>query len=163
MAELEIYHRNLPHWRLEGATYFVTWRIGRASDDELSPADRDIVLSTIVRFDGQRYQLLATVVMNDHVHVVVRPHPSAQLHRLVRAWKSVSAILVNRRRSRAGPLWQEESFDRILRTADEVLSKIEYVARNPQKRWPHRREAYPWIVVRPLTERSGSEDPPPPE
>ena len=67
---LRVYRRKLPHWRLEGATYLVTWRLDRERPD-LNFAERDLIALTLERFDDERYGLLSYVVMNDHIHVVV--------------------------------------------------------------------------------------------
>ena len=48
-------------------TYFVTWRLGRGRR-ELEASERELVVAAMKSFDGQRYQLAAYVVMDDHVH-----------------------------------------------------------------------------------------------
>jgi hypothetical protein len=62
--ELKITHRRLPHWRLAGATYFVTFRLaqGRLNADEIT-----LVCDHIVVGDPTYYELTAVVVMPDHV------------------------------------------------------------------------------------------------
>src|SRR5436190_14057676 len=68
--ELKVRHRNLPHWRLDGSTYFVTFRVLAG---ELNPEERELVFRHILSGDGKFYELLAVVVIPDHVHVVLRP------------------------------------------------------------------------------------------
>jgi REP element-mobilizing transposase RayT len=70
--DLSIYRRRLPHWRIEGAIYFVTWRVARDAS-ELAGTERDVVVSVLKHFNRARYVLFAYVVMNDHVHVLVQP------------------------------------------------------------------------------------------
>ncbi len=41
------------HWQLTGATYFVTWRL-HPSQVELASIERDLVVSTLRHFDGER-------------------------------------------------------------------------------------------------------------
>ena len=72
-----VYRRNLPHWRLKGALYFVTWRVHR-SQSILQPGEGDIVVSALWYFEGSRYELHAYVVMDDHVHVIVWPNDIPQ-------------------------------------------------------------------------------------
>ena len=48
-----VYRRQLPHWRNDGATYFITWRLARGQD-ELDSRERDLVASAICTFDGER-------------------------------------------------------------------------------------------------------------
>ena len=65
-----IYRGRLPHWRLHGAFYFVTWRLYK-TQNELTPDERTSVVSVLRHFDRKRYELLAYVEMNEHV--LVRP------------------------------------------------------------------------------------------
>ena len=88
---VERYRRRLPHWRDDNATYFVTWRVGRAQR-ELEPTERSIVLRALTYFDGNRYELLAAVIMNDHVHVLCRPSDEFSLQQIVHSWKSFTLV-----------------------------------------------------------------------
>ena len=132
---LEIYHRKLPHWRMPGSAYFVTWRL-HPQVQELSEAAKEQVAAALHHFDGQRYELLAYVVMNDHVHVLLSPMPSDELTKIVHSWTSYTALKINELLHQEGSLWQAEYFDRIMRDENEVLEKAQYILNNPQKRWP---------------------------
>ena len=138
-----VYHRNLPHWRLDGVTYFTTWRLDDRSGD-LSPEDRSIVLQVLRYFRGRRYHLYACVVMDDHVHAIVRPFKDHTLSSIMHSWKSYSAHELNRRSHRTGQVWQHESYDRIVRNTRDLWEKICYIQSNPQRRWPTL-ITYPWV------------------
>ena len=141
--KLQIYRRKLPHWRLSGAVYFVTWRL-HGSQPEITPDERTVVLGAIRHFSEYRYQLFAYVVMNDHVHVLVKPRDEHPLYTLLHSWKSFTAHQFQRQFGRRGPIWQDEYFDRIVRDEDEFLEKAQYILNNPRKRWPELEE-YPWV------------------
>lgn len=149
-SELWIYRRRMPHRRLIGAVYFVTWRL-RATQDELSPPERDLVVSTLKHFNCQRYDLTAYVVMPDHVHVLAKPCDQYLLQDLVHSWKSFTAHKLQRQYGRQGRIWQEDYFDRIMRDEAEFLEKAQYVINNPCKIHPHFQE-YPWVWVKPTFE-----------
>jgi len=59
--------------------------------------------------------------MPDHVHMTFTPPVNEKataiysLAQITKAIKSASAHLINRRLGRKGQIWQEESFDRVLR------------------------------------------------
>ncbi len=141
-----MYRRRLPHWRSLGATYFVTWRLHTGQRD-LIDQERDLVVAAMRRFDRTRYDLLAFVVMNDHVHAVVTPLGRYRLQDIVHSWKSFTANRLQRSSDRAAQVWQHESFDRVIRDDAELIEKTEYVLGNPQKRWPNI-GAYPWVGCR---------------
>ena len=101
MAEY-LYRRNLPHWREDDVVYFVTWRLS-AGLAELAPEEREVVVDTLRHFDRIRYELAAYVVMNDHVHVLVRANAGHALKELVHSWKSFSANRLQRRHFSSTP------------------------------------------------------------
>jgi REP element-mobilizing transposase RayT len=138
-----MFRRNLPHWRMDGCLYFVTWRL-RSDREELSPCERDIVVATLRHCEGERYDLPSFVVMNDHVHVLTRPWEGQRLEAIVQAWKGVSAKRILRSRADTGRLWQPEYFDRLVRHEQEFLQKAAYIQANPGKRWPDLQD-YPWV------------------
>ena len=138
-----IFRRHLPHWRLEGATYFVTWRLMRGQP-VLCGAERTTVLQVICHFRGVRFFLGPHVVMDDHVHVIVRPNSSQTLSSILHSWKSFSAHTLQREHHRAGAVWLDESFDRIIRDEEDLLEKAAYILNNPRKRWPDV-EQYAWV------------------
>jgi putative transposase len=98
--------------------------------------ERLLVCDTIRHFDGSRYKLYAWVVMNDHVHVVLRLLNDFQLDKVTHTWKSFSANQLQRLFGRVGSIWVTESWDRVVRDDAELMEKCLYVLNNPAKRWP---------------------------
>ena len=94
-------------------------------------------------FDGARYELIGYVVMNDHVHVL-GPEDKYRLEDIMHTWKSYSAHQIVDFYERRAPLWQHESFERIVRNKLELYEKMRYIADNPFKRWPNL-DSYEWV------------------
>ncbi len=138
-----IYRRNLPHWRLSGSVYFLTWRM-HEKQSELQPAERTLVASAIKHFDGQRYKLYGYVVMNDHCHALLEPRSGYTIQQIMYSWKSFTANRLQREHGRIGAVWQREYFDRIMRDENEFIEKLQYIVNNPQKRWPGAK-SYQWV------------------
>jgi putative transposase len=131
----------MPHWRLVGSVYFVTWRLA-PSQGKLNDKERRVIMSALRHFDGSRYKLYACVVMDDHVHVLVKLRETYQVEKIVHSWKSFTAHKFQREHGRKPPIWQEEYIDRIIRDEREFLDKAQYILNNPLKRWPEMEE-YP--------------------
>ena len=142
---INIYRRNLPHWRLEGATYFITWRLQR-NQPPLRPEERTLVQTAILHFDGVRYDISAFVVMDDHIHVLLKPEPGWELKSITHSWKSFTANQIQRKYHRKGGIWQKECFDRIIRNEKEYLKQGNYILGNPFVRWPELEE-YSWVGI----------------
>ncbi len=84
-------------------------------------------------FDGQRYALGRFVIMPNHVHVLVRPLMDHNLSGTLQGWKSVTAHEINKHLKRQGKLWQDESFDHIVRTEEQLERFACYIRENPVK------------------------------
>jgi putative transposase len=184
------YARGMPHWRQEGATYFITFRLADSIPKEwmdqwfreqdiwrervqreedanrgtITPETRRdweafqrqamiriedvmdagagscllantkcrlVMEGTLLHFHGERYQLLAHVIMPNHVHAAVTPLPGFALEDILKSWKGFSARHINLAAGRSGQLWQGESFDRIVRDPSHFQKVIRYITRNP--------------------------------
>ncbi len=97
------------------------------------PAVASLVEEAMRFAEGTRYQLLAWVVMPNHVHAVVRTLPEHSLGGIVRTWKSYSARRANEYLRRRGPFWYPEYFDRYVRDEEHLRRVIRYVHGNPVK------------------------------
>ncbi|HEY3446073.1 MAG TPA: transposase [Myxococcales bacterium] len=140
---MRFYRERLPHWRIDGATYFVTWRLD-TGQCQMSPTERSIVQTTLLHADRRDFDLLAHVVMDDHVHVVVRPRPGVPLEKVIHSWRSFTTNQLTRKSARRGRVWQGECYDRVIRGDTDLSEKIEYVVSNPWRRWPDTVE-YQWV------------------
>ena len=103
--------------------------------DEL-PEARRIVLDCLLHGDGHRYDVIAAVVMPDHIHCILHPRLAREGHwhdlaAVLKPLKGVSARLINQQLGGKGSVWQAESFDRIIRTPKEYEAKIWYMRHNP--------------------------------
>jgi REP element-mobilizing transposase RayT len=98
-------------------------------------------------------ELDAFVVMPNHVHGIAvfvgaglalpeengAASSAPTLGDVVRAFKSLSAIHVNRLLRRSGPLWQRNYYEHVIRNERELDKIREYIATNPL-RWALDRE-----------------------
>lgn len=128
--ELRIHSRNLPHWVVDGSVYFVTYR---AAGREFQPEERQMLIEHLRSGESIYYNLLAAVVMPDHVHLLIQPAPRVTLSRITKRIKGKSARLINEYRGTRGKVWQDESWDRIVRDAEELEETLKYMAENPVK------------------------------
>jgi len=189
--KIRVYTRHLPHWRQDGATYFVTFRLADAlpqakltelqnlrehwehtHPEPRSKADWDEYSREFMRraeicldeghgacyfkqqkwiddlnerlqhFNGERYHLACSVVMPNHCHAIIRPYEGHELEDLIGAMKSITARHINVATGRQGDLWQQESYDRIIRDMEHLRRIIQYIGRNPScsglpiEKWP---------------------------
>lgn len=97
------------------------------------PEISKIVTECLCHFDGKRYALDRFVVMPNHVHTILAPLGSHSLSKIMQTWKSFTSHEINKRLNRAGKLWQDESFDHIVRSAAQLDFYRKYIDENPNK------------------------------
>ena len=135
--EINFYKRQLPHWTLKGATYFVTFCV--KSNIKLSKIELTIVKNHILEGNDKFYKLISFVIMPDHVHIIFTPIKDYTLQNIMKGIKGVSARKINLNRNikdksiNINSVWQDESYDRIIRNEIELKQKLEYVLFNPSK------------------------------
>ena len=89
--------------------------------------------------------VLAFVVMPDHVHLVYQSAPTEGLTRTLQALKGSSAHALTKGGNRKAPIWQTETFDRVVRNERELLETCRYVEANPVRRaLVERAEEFRW-------------------
>ena len=85
----------------------------------------------LLRFDGDRYALIAWCVMPNHVHLLIETWVGHPLDRVVHSWKSYTAHAANRLLRRGGAFWAPEYFDRYMRDEAHFAATVAYVENNP--------------------------------
>jgi REP element-mobilizing transposase RayT len=91
--------------------------------------------------------------MPDHVHLLFTPLTDTKgqpfsLIEIMSGIKGASAHSLNRAMKRRGPVWQEESFDHVLRSAESLEDKVEYIALNPvTERLVEKPGDYRWLWI----------------
>lgn len=189
------YQRHLPHWRQDGATCFVTFRLADALPQQklqdlkrwrrhwerTHPEPRTeqhwagfarqhfwqterwmdagcgecvfadlriarILSEALLYFQDNRSITFCYTVMPNHCHVAVQPMASWALEKILDSWKGFVSYSVNQRLGRTGALWQEESYDCIIRDEEHLWRVLQYIGNNPRKgslpaecsvRWVH--------------------------
>jgi REP element-mobilizing transposase RayT len=135
---VSFYRRNLPHFQNDYKPHFVTFVTkGRRI---LPDWARQIVLDSCFYGHGKKYNLYAAVVMPDHVHLILTPLTDVErklivpLQEITKGIKGFSAHAINRQLKSRGTVWQEESFDHVLRSSESLDAKIFYILENPVRR-----------------------------
>jgi REP element-mobilizing transposase RayT len=92
-----------------------------------------VVIESWKHFDGDRYQLIAWVVMPNHVHVMIRVHRGQSLSRIVHSWKSFTAKVIARAERIPGRVWHPDYWDRFIRDEKHFRAAAAYILENPVK------------------------------
>ena len=91
------------------------------------------VADTLKHFDGERYHLGDFILMPNHVHLLVCLLGTTEIESVCTSWKKFSATTINRMLQRSGRLWQEESFDHLVRSPEQFEHLQRYIRDNPKK------------------------------
>ena len=93
---------------------------------------RDIVVQTIMYGDKDEYDVMAFVIMPNHVHVILAVRDGHSLQDIVGKWKRVSSHRINKLLGREGSVWERDAFDRLLRSYKDYTNKVNYIIDNPK-------------------------------
>lgn len=146
--ESEYVHQNTP----DEQRYFEKWE-SHLDKAELGPRwlslpeIADVAKKALQYRDGKVFDLHAYCIMSNHVHVVFQPlsKPSYQpdlpgasewhsdLPTIMQSLMRHTARQANKILGREGAFWQDESYDRVIRDADEYTWIVNYVLENPVK------------------------------
>lgn len=107
--------------------------------------------------------------MPGHVHLLLEPQIKTQdaegnavfysLAEVLQNIKSVSAHRINKARDTSGPVWEKESFDRLIRSESDLQEKFLYICKNPwESGVAQPREDYRWLWT-PEDAQSSGESP----
>ena len=121
--------RRLPHFQLSAGYYFITFTAFQRQ--LLSSPQKDCIFNAIRFMDGKKYELFAVVVLDNHVHMII--NPADALSKIMHSIKSFTAHEINKMSNRKGMVWQDENYDRAIRSENELSEKIVYIANNPAK------------------------------
>ena len=134
------YKRRLPHFERPWAKYMVTFTtVGDLSLFSRSGTSR---LKPFCMMRAEKYELYAACVMPDHVHLLLEPQIERQdaqskpcfyaLDDILQTLKSVSSHRINKLAGVKGQrVWENESFDRVIRSEHDLEEKFHYICRNP--------------------------------
>ena len=91
------------------------------------------IRDTLLKWNGQRYRLIAWVIMPNHVHLLIEMIEGFPLSEVMHSIKSYTAHQANKILEQKGRFWSVESFDRYIRDARHYRNTIEYIENNPVK------------------------------
>ena len=106
------------------------------------PTVRSIVSGTLKYNDGKKYEILAYVIMPNHVHLLLRLADGVSINSVMQSIKGYSARIINRTTGHTGSVWMSEYFDKIIRGERHLSATIDYILRNPRHLPPDRYELY---------------------
>src|ERR1019366_5557865 len=126
------YRRKLPHYQKFDRPLFVTFC--KRTPEPLSPAARSLVLQHCLKGNSRTMHLHAVVIMPEHVHLLLTPMRDPKewpfpLKDILKLIKGPAARSVNMLEGTHGALWQDESFDHVLRSNESFDEKSNIFAR----------------------------------
>jgi REP element-mobilizing transposase RayT len=92
-----------------------------------------VIVETLEKFNGEKYRLIAWVIMPNHVHLLLRPEENIPLAEIMHSIKSYTAHEANKILKRKGGFWSKEYFDRFIRNREHLIKTIDYIENNPVK------------------------------
>lgn len=150
-SRLQIATPEIPNTELEKlkkAYYLTRKRYIKAYNDLLDvarnpiidlskPKNREILIQTLLFWEGKKIKNIAFTIMHNHVHWVLellhkdKNRNSVYLQDVLHSVKRQSARQINIAENREGKLWQKESYDTTIRDERHLYYAIRYTLNNP--------------------------------
>ncbi len=152
MKRIYEYRRHLPHYQSDLKAIFITFS---THDRWILPnTARTVALEACAWGHLKRFFLHGTVVMPDHVHLVLTPLCDGDgfysILEITHGIKSSSAHQINQSLGRKGQVWQHESFDHVLRHEESIPDKVRYIRENPVRAGlANVASEYQWVWIAP--------------
>lgn len=94
----------------------------------------NLIKDKLHSLDGSVYKLICYCIMPNHIHLVFRLlSETKSVSEVMKLIKGATAHEINQVLKKTGKFWQVESFDRLVRDANEMYNIINYVLNNPVK------------------------------
>ncbi|MCA9136699.1 MAG: hypothetical protein KDB00_08070 [Planctomycetales bacterium] len=93
----------------------------------------ETVADSLLHFDEDRYLMGDFIVMPNHVHLLAVFPTGDLMRKQCYSWMKYTATLINRFNGDRGTLWQEEPFDHLVRSEEQLTYLRNYIAQNPTK------------------------------
>ncbi|MEO5712881.1 MAG: transposase [Luteolibacter sp.] len=94
---------------------------------------RQHLIDALLKFEGERHDLIAGVIMPNHVHLLLHPREGTEVNKLLQGIKGTSARWINKALGLTGSnLWMDESYDHIVRSKEELKYLTNYIRENPR-------------------------------
>jgi putative transposase len=104
-----------------------------------------LMANACLHFQDERCVTFCYCVMPNHCHAVVKPLGDYELEEILDSWKGYVGFQNNKRLGRHGAIWQEESYDRIVRDEEHLFRIVQYIGNNPAKAGLPRQSWQHWI------------------
>jgi putative transposase len=116
----------------DGAEYHVIARINRGEMILLPEAEKMLLLTVIQRAKKRyRFQIKNFCIMNNHIHILIKPGKDESLSRIMQWILSVFAMTWNRKHNLKGHVWGERFYSRIIEGIVDFLRVFIYIDDNP--------------------------------
>lgn len=93
---------------------------------------RNCLAEAISRLNRDVYDVVAYVIMPNHVHMLTVISDGGEAKEMMRIIKGTSSRGINGIMNRMGKLWHRDYFDRIVRSEDHFKHCLNYIINNPK-------------------------------
>jgi len=167
IRQLEIEMRALPapqreSFRRDRIEYWIDAGLGSCILKE--PEIARLIIDNWKFYEGNRYDIVAFVVMPNHIHILICVYGCVPLFRIVQSWKGYSGKKIQERFNSKGipdyttaagnQVWHREYWDRVIRNHRHLCNAVRYIYENPVRaklvatpdEWP-----WSWVSTLPLS------------
>lgn len=145
-----MWKKNLPHWRADEVTYYLTFRYRR----ELDLKEQQILFTTLLSTDHKKWNFLILVTFPEYTEMIVQVSDYSQkgqepeLSKIIEPIKvKVGRKIIALTEERYSPFYLE-TYDRIIRDEGEYLEKVQSILSATESFLTPLIKEYPFLWIR---------------
>jgi hypothetical protein len=127
-----IWRGRLPHWRADDVTYWVQFRHRR----DLTDSESRLLFNALMRPEGRKWNLIILCVLPAETNLMFTVNASStgspyELSDIVEKAKLKTGRAIIKKSGERWPPFYQESYDRIIRDAEELESRLMEILESP--------------------------------
>ena len=80
-----------------------------------------------------RFKIIDFCIMSNHIHLVIQPHPSEDISKIMQWILSMFAVIFNKLHGYKGHVWYDRFKSLIVESLKQLEALLEYIKNNPVK------------------------------
>lgn len=126
---------SLKHYHEKGNYYFITTITKDRDPIFTSPINADLFITLLTYFKFKNnYNIIAFVIMPDHVHIVIQPLGEDTISDIMKNIKGSFSRYYNKLNNSSGTVFQKGYYDTVIRDDKQLHETMEYIHHNPVKK-----------------------------
>ena len=123
-----------PRKKQKGALYHIMARSNRQEFIFEQNSIKELFICVLKKAKKKyRFKIIDFCIMSNHIHLVIQPHPSEDISKIMQWILSMFAVIFNKLHGYKGHVWYDRFKSLIVESLKQLEALLEYIKNNPVK------------------------------